>query len=181
MDCCFYLSGTSIVSHLTVGRGILLTSHRFNFLDTLAPLLLGFVEFMLFGILQRWEGHPEWFYYWDLLFATHAFVAALLVTNRLWSTRVEEEFALPLRPLAIEYISWLRGDRKAALWIGAFSLLFWVLFVPCGFSMRESDCLHIVLGFLASSSLVPVILKAEKERKRIVEFLASVSPKEDAA
>lgn len=78
--------GAVLITHMTAARGILLTSYRYNALDTIFPLAIGVVETMLFAILQPTAKHPLIWHHWSLLFAIHAFFAVGIVQNRLQLT-----------------------------------------------------------------------------------------------
>lgn len=162
--------GAVLVSHVTASAGALLSSHRFNFLDTLLPVLVGLIEFLLFGILAPPGDHPDWWQHWYLLFAIHALVAAGLVTNRFYLTDVEAEFDPDLRDLATAYIHWLRGNVIGAVLVGLAFVMAWV-FVQLSPWGDSGSTVHFVLGSVALLSVVPVIREAEHQRARIVMFV----------
>src|SRR5882672_1420407 len=55
-----------LVSYMTWGRGVLVTNSRSNIADAVFPLLMGIVEFFLFGVLLSNKDHPHFWLNWFL-------------------------------------------------------------------------------------------------------------------
>jgi hypothetical protein len=149
-----------LLTHITWGRGALLTNSRANFLDSAFPLLMGTVEFLLFAILVPpnllpQETIQEAWRWWFFVVAGHTGIAILLTSNRIKQTFPRVDYDSDLWDLADHYLRWTRGDRRGATLATLVAVTFGVLsiFVLPG---QHSD-LQFRVWFSIMTSLMMVI------------------------
>ncbi|HEY0467418.1 MAG TPA: hypothetical protein VGC79_24630 [Polyangiaceae bacterium] len=164
-----------MVSHTTAARGILLTSFRYSWLDTLLPLAIGIVECLLFTILQPSKESPDLWQHWYFLMAAHMFLVVLLVLNRLTQTR-EEDFDPVLHPLVNRYRSWMKWDILGAGVLGictvAIGIAINVILLP---QWPRVVWWQFIVGTLLVFVMAFVVAKAESERREIIEFIRALA------
>jgi len=182
----------TIITLMTWGRGVLLTNSKSNIWDAILPLLMGISEFCLFAILSPKEyWHPatpvramqeddelgSW-RYWLFVHAIHALLAVGLVANRLAQTDPVLDFDGRLRPLALEYVGWMKEDlRGAAFGTVIFSLLGLLTLYLAKREKRAHKKRYVRI--VAALSLVPIIIysmvtyQAGKQRDRTDEFVST--------
>lgn len=184
----------------TWGRGVLLTNSRANVFDAILPTLMGIVEFCLFAILApRLEknGHDmviakgvQPWHLWPFFNAAHVGLAVLLVSNRIWNTDPAADFVPELRPLAGEYMQWMRGDRVGAalttlgLIILGLATIALVRKAATHNQPKRYWRLYAILSLLPILMYSFVIVMAEKQRQRTDEYvfqLISTSPASEAS
>jgi hypothetical protein len=78
--------GVLLISHATAARGNLLTTHRYNVWDMIAPLGLGTTECLLFAVLRPLRLNPYTYGYWLLFLSIHSAFAVILIKTRLAHT-----------------------------------------------------------------------------------------------
>ena len=115
-----------LLSYVKWTRGTILTNSRSNILDSLFPLSMGIVEFLLFAILgvQKDLNSSLWLN-WGAVLGLHGLTGAALVSNRIRLTKLGEDFDAEIRALGEQYLSWLRADRLQAFAVGVFALSTW--------------------------------------------------------
>lgn len=160
--------GAVLVSHLTTARGTLITSFRMNILDSILPIALGLLEFILFGVLGPSSEHPNRWHMWWFIFAGHAFVAACLVANR-WHLTLPDDYDAELKDIASDLSTWLRKNLIGAGFVCVGALAFGRVALILQFRERT----HTVLGLVAAILMAWIVFEAEKERKHIVCFINS--------
>lgn len=164
------------LSYVKWTRGAVLSNGTSNLWDSFIPLLMSIAEFSLFAILVVDNAaNPTLWLNWSACVAAHAFLASLLVHNRIKMTNIERDFSEHLRDLGREYVEWLRRDRIQAYLIGVVSLLFWFvgrIWIVVGYGERawvKWICLFAILLFLGEWK---PITDANRERKRSDDFVA---------
>jgi hypothetical protein len=178
------------VTLMTWGRGILLTNSQATIWDTLLPLGMGILEFCLFAVLSPTQciipgynhedysvGNLKRWNYWFCFSAIHAALAIALVHNRIVNTHIDQDFAAPLRPLAGEYVQWMKADMMGAT-KGTVMLLvsgIAVLLLRRRFR-RFAYAVAAVSTSIISIIYISVICDAERQRARTDEVAFSVSP-----
>jgi hypothetical protein len=182
--------GATLVTLTTWGRGILLTNSRADVADAVLPTLMGILEFCLFATLiprrspdgrdvTLYKNIEPW-HLWPFFNAAHASLAVLLVLNRISMTDPINDFQPNLRPLAAEYMSWMRGDVSGALiGVGVFFALgvITLIFVrlaqkPRRWPIFACTALALIPLFIYSM----VVREANKQRQRTEEVVFSLKP-----
>lgn len=166
---------TIMVSHVTAARGILLTSFRYSWADTVFPLALGIIECILFLVLQPNKDYPHLWYCWYLAIALHMLVVVGLVWNRIAQT-VEDDFEPDLRPLVQRYVTWLRADLTgAAILCGITVIAGLILVLVVLPRWPGAEFWQFIPGVILLVAMVVVIAKAESERRELITFLRAPS------
>lgn len=123
-----YLASTyfqTLIAVMTYSRGVLLVSARQNIFDELLPGAMAFVAILMYLALSAGTkidifnegpalfGAP-WDKVWFGLLGAYAFVANLLVINRLWNLD-DGDFEASLAPLVADYRGQITGDAVGTL------------------------------------------------------------------
>jgi len=119
-----------LVTYMTWGIGSLLSNSRANMLDTLLPLLMGMAEFLLFGILLKYDKSDLaalWLNWFGCL-ALHALTGAVILHNRIRVTDFCRDFEDST--LSKIYELWLRRSRIGASCVSLVALIAW-MFLRC--------------------------------------------------
>jgi hypothetical protein len=120
--------GLAFITYCTWTRGTVLIGNKHNVLDIAWPLLLGIVEYCLFiAIAPRVQRLDFWY----CAAAAHGILGALLVTNRLHQTKLEEDFDKQTVPLGQSYLNWIRSDRLGAAITGLINVGIFILVLLC--------------------------------------------------
>lgn len=165
----------TLVTHMTWGRGILLTNSRGNVWDSVFPLLMGIAEFGLFFILSPVEKQPNLWQWWFFVLAIHAFLAVGLVHNRIGNTQ-SEDFSDDLQDLAREYQTWMFEGRKGALIatvLAAFLGWFTVSALPCLVDGIWYAISYWILTVPFIIIFLSVIRNADRQRQRMDQLVFS--------
>ena len=165
------------VSYMTWGRGVLLTNARSNLLDSIFPLMMGLVEFLLFGLLLPDKERPFLWHHWFSILGLHSLLAVLLIQNRLKNTILEEDFSPNLFPLGLELVKWLRKDQIGAGIATVSSLIIWLAMITVGWPYLGppyADLTHTVLAGLAGILLLLPILSADHQRHYVDKFVSTL-------
>jgi hypothetical protein len=193
----------TILTLATWGRGVLLTTSRANIWDSILPLLMGIAEFCLFAILspsEYWratapdlapaEGQSlagVW-RYWFFVHAVHAFLAIFLVWNRIDQTSPAADFKSALRPLALEYMGWLRADRIGAvrgvitfLLLGSLTLCLATWEKKLTEKKLTTRKRYAPIAIATALALFPILIywglirQADAQRQRVDDFVSVVA------
>lgn len=167
----------AIVSYATWGRGALLANEYGNIWDSVLPLFLGILEFMLFGILSETQvpedlnsSYPLSWRFWFPLVIVYHIVAACITSNRLKNTQLARDFAPELRTLGEKNVIWIKRDFRGAIVCGivglGLTILVYMLKEKCNW------CSWLSLIFCITSGVV--IFNAEKQRKYISIYLSDL-------
>jgi len=114
-----------LVTYMTWDIGSLLSNSRANILDSLLPLLMGMVEFLLFGILIKSDNKELtllWFNWFGCL-GLHALFGAIIIHNRISVTNFSDDFVDIT--LARLYHAWLKQCRIGASCLSIAALITW--------------------------------------------------------
>lgn len=172
----------TIVTHMSTGRGILLTNSRGNVWDSVYPLLIGIAELFLFAILSPIKGgtleleeQSNLWQWWFFVLAIHASLAVGLIHNRIVNTRCED-FTSDLQDLACEYKTWMSESRKGALIAVVLATVFGFLTVfalPMLFDRSGTDYAisYGLLTVLFIVIYVDIIRTADRQRQRIDQLV----------
>jgi hypothetical protein len=164
-----------LVSYMTWGRGILVTNSRSNVGDTIFPLGMGILEFLLFGILWPDTKHPWFWLNWFAVLGIHALFAVFLTHNRLNNSVIDEDFNDDLRDLGLLMEKWIREDRIGASCVAGGALAFWVIvrwIVTPLAGIGWGAIVQSILAVPAIAVLIVVICKANKERMTIDKVIS---------
>jgi hypothetical protein len=168
--------GAMLVTYITMFRGTVFLNHRGTWMDTVMPLILALIEFLLFTILQPTSPPRDAFTTWYLLFSIHGFVANVIIWNR--DRQIEPgDFSEELHPLILHFKKCLARDWRdsgisAISWLIIWlALSFWPF--PKYEWVRQN---HTYLGFLAFASMILVIRIAERDREWMLRFLGAKQP-----
>ncbi|HEV2964436.1 MAG TPA: hypothetical protein VG649_21590 [Candidatus Angelobacter sp.] len=114
-----------LITYMTWGIGSLLSNSRANIRDSLLPLLMGMAEFLLFGILLKYDknDHPLLWLNWFGCLGLHAFIGVMIIHNRIKVT----DFANDFEDSALSniYESWLRRNRIGASCVSIAAFIVW--------------------------------------------------------
>jgi hypothetical protein len=175
---CWFTSLTAIlVSYVTWGRGVLLTNSKANIGDSVFPLLMGIVEFLLFGVLLKVKEHPQIWLNWFAILGIHSLGAVFLVHNRLSLTDPLRDFEGSLKSLAEDYMKWMRSDRKGACLAASAAFVVWYLVRWVFFPTLQPRCFGIVQSTLAFGFLGilwMVAWRADKQRQELDERVTAL-------
>jgi len=172
-----------LLTHITWGRGALLTNSRSNVFDSAFPLLMGIAEFLLFAILVPpnllpQETITEAWRWWFFVVAGHAGLAIMLISNRIKQTFPRDDFDSDLWDLADQSLRWTRKDRWGATLATIVAVTFGILsiFVLPG----QPPDLQFRMWFWIMTSLMMVffcipIYQADKQRNQIASLVLKSS------
>jgi hypothetical protein len=185
-----------LISYVKWTRGALLSNARTNVWDSVFPLLIGVVEFLLFGVIAVEKSQfllfgvvaiekPASFLWlnWPLCLAVHALTASALVHNRL-RLSLDSDLDTDMSDLGNLYKRWLRNDRLQAgvSGLGIFGIWvanrFWVL--PT-YGRGTAGAVVAALGFLSFVAAWKPISDANRQRDEIDKFVSAVKPASRAA
>lgn len=164
----------SIVTYLTWGRGILLTNSRGNLWDSILPLLMGIVEFMLFGVLSTKTFasddsicHEIW-KWWFLVVALDFLIAVGITRNREKNIEVKKDFTPSLQDLGEQLLIWIQEDGNGAIKGFWYALVVGIisLFIP-----EDWRWIYSIFSLPLIWVFGKAILKAEAERHKIDEAI----------
>jgi hypothetical protein len=161
----------TMVTHTTWSRGVVLTNSRGNVLDSVFPLLMGIIEFLLFGVLSPRFSTPFAWRWWLIIVGLHALCGVALTHNRLRIIRISQDFPDDLRELGSELLDWVRHDRMEAS-AGAV-LAFIVGTVALRFFPNDSgyDLWYSLLAVPFIAMFFIVVLRAGRQLRRIDEVV----------
>lgn len=168
----------AIVSYATWGRGALLANQHGNICDSILPLILGILEFILFGILSENEAvkdtsssSPLDWRLWFVFVTLYHLVAVGITFNRLKNVKVSRDFAPELKALGEESVDWIKGDRLGATG-GMLTSLFLVFLVFVVFKNWGNWNSLFSLSYVIIAIIV--IRKTENQRKKIIQYLEAI-------
>jgi hypothetical protein len=165
-----------LVSYITWGRGILVANARGNVGDSIFPLLMGVVEFLLFAVLLNDPNHPIFWLNWFAILAVHALMAVGLVINRIHNSQPVGDFERDVQDLGEKMDKWLHEDRLGASLVGLGAVIAW-----CGVRWLALPFLGVAwatwiqagLCVVALGVLLKVIIVADQQRQEIDHFVSN--------
>jgi len=154
-----------LVTYMTWDIGTLLSNSRANILDSLLPLLMGMAEFLLFGILLKYDNNNLallWFN-WFACLGLHALIGAIILHNRISVTDFRRDFEDGA--LAGIYQSWLRKSRTGASFMSIACFVVWFLlryWVLRQFGVRTCEITQFCIAIPFTFVLAKIISDASR-------------------
>ena len=146
-----------LMTHVTWSRGALLTNSRANILDSVLPMLMGVLEFLLFAILLPSVREPDLWRWWFFIVAVHSLIAVFIITNRISLTVISEDFEIELDEMANALVKWMNGAQKGAIAVTFLATMFGLvtlLFLP----KYTSELINVVVVWLMVAILTAIFI-----------------------
>jgi hypothetical protein len=161
----------SLVTISTWSRGSALTNAKAGMFDVILPIAIAIPEYLLFIVLDPSTAGALPWYYWYLFLAAHAALGFAIVTYRMNFTDLNADFDEQLRPLAVEYVSWMRADQRGALVAVVINLVFFLITLlwPWFASPAATYVHYTVAAFLFFVGLT-ITRQASKQYDRMTKY-----------
>jgi hypothetical protein len=137
----------SLVTIATWSRGSALANSKAGVLDVILPIGIAIPEYLAFIVVDPTAAGSLPWYYWYLFLAAHAALGFAIVTYRLSLTDPQSDFDDQLKPLAEDYMDWMKGDQRgAAIGVALNLILFLSTLLSPWLASPAANWVHYIAG-----------------------------------